>query len=130
MKKCVNFFVLSFIVLSFAACAPVKPEDPAYHWASGEWIGVTGPGNPAELSLRVINGNRIVGDVIYHSSSGRIAEGVIKSGLVGQKDDVPFIEGEILWGSGSPAEFRLGLVEGHLLGQLGGNRIVNLTKAK
>jgi len=56
----------------------------------------------------VINGNELTGFVTYHSASGRIDEGTIRSGVVGKNNDPNIIQGQIYWeGSGVTTNFRL-----------------------
>ncbi len=121
-----SFFAAVFI-LSMAACAPLKPADPAYRWASGNWIGETSYGQSADAQFRVINGNQLTGYVTYHSISGRIAEGTILSGFVDKKE----LRGDIYWASeGMTTDLSLFFLEGGLHGGFAFNRQVELRKAK
>jgi len=123
-------FFASVFILSLAACAPIQPADPAYQWASGNWTGKTSRGQPADAQLRVINGNQLTGYVNYHSTSGRIAEGRIKSGFVGKKGNVSIVQGEVDWGSGDTTKLDLRLEEGVLRGWFSNIKVVKLRKAK
>jgi len=134
------FWLLLAMVFSLlpAACAPVQPGDPAYQWVVGKWVGETGYGNPADAAFQVQNGNQVTGGFTYHSASGRVSYGTIQSGVVGKKNDVDFIEGQIYWSFDYASTFRIGRQEGRLIGDLSlpgelpqrGFRSVNLTKAK
>ena len=127
-----SFFAAVFI-LSLAACAPVKPADPAYRWASGKWGTIPGMEN---ADLRVINGNQLTGYFTYHSLSGNISDGNIQSGVVGRKNGVDFVEGTLLWSFGYTSTFRLDLNDNTLVGKLshgelpGNDRFVAIKKAK
>jgi hypothetical protein len=113
-----RFPLLSAItfMISIAACAPVKPADPAYLWASGKWGGKTG----SEAILRVKNGNQLTGWFTYLGLTGVTSEGTIISGMVDKEKDVDFVQGQIFWPSlGHTSTFRLGRVENaRLIGDL------------
>ncbi len=111
-------FFAAVLILSLAACALGKPADPAYRWASGRWETTSGMEKTEGAYLQAINGNQLTGFFTYQSSSGNISDGDIKSGVVGRKNGVDFVEGTILWDFGYTSTFRLDLKDNLLVGQL------------
>lgn len=132
--KLIGSLFAAVFILSLAACAPLKPADPAYRWASGKWGNKIG----SEAILRVKNGNQLTGWFTYLGLTGETSEGTIKSGVVGKEKGGDFVRGQIFWSSlGYTSTFRLGRQEGRLIGDLSlpGElpwtvRHVNLVKAK
>jgi len=121
------------------ACAPVKPANPIYNWASGKWVGETIRGKIAEAKLQVINGNQLEGYFTYQSTSGSINDGKITSGHVLKKDGFDLMKGEVYWDFGRPSSFLLTYEDKTLVGYISsfgqlpwgdGSRNIILKKAK
>jgi hypothetical protein len=67
----------------------------------------------------VANGNQLTGSASYGSTSGGVNKGTINSGVVGKKNDVDFVEGEIYWyTSRHTTHFHLDRADEHLFGPL------------